>query len=324
MFSVRTSRAMPGRVGGPGPPEWRGRKEFAFPGGETYGRLRGLLANTVEEVPLPLNRTALALLLVLLPALSANAQRHPGDDKRLPCVAQPNQKTVDLDSRRDYRGCRYGGNLAQPELSARRFLQHYGAVLGITDMADLKTVSVKRGLHSAHTRFVQEVRGIPVFGGDLSVHQGRNGGITAVHSHLRVRPKTGPIRAPIVRRGAVQLAEEAVGLQEERLAPRHRRVWFPEAGSRLRIAHEVWIYAAEPLGDFLVVVDGHSGKILFQENRMVFATGEALVYWPNPVQSSGDTSLQDNGGATNPTLDGERISVILQGLDEGTGRLKGE
>ena len=324
MCSVRTSLAMPERVGGPGPPEWRGWKEFAFPGGETYGRLRGRLANTLEEVPLPLKRTALALLLVLLPALSANAQRHPGDDKRLPCVAQPNQKTVDLDSRRDYRGCRYGGNLAQPELSARRFLQHYEAVLGITDMADLKTVSVKRGLHSAHTRFVQEVRGIPVFGGDLSVHQGRNGGITAVHSHLRVRPKTGPIRAPIVRRGAVQLAEEAVGLQEERLAPRHRRVWFPEAGSRLRIAHEVWIYAAEPLGDFLVVVDGHSGKILFQENRMVFATGEALVYWPNPVQSSGNTSLQDNGGATNATLDGERVSVTLQGLDEGTGRLKGE
>lgn len=270
------------------------------------------------------SRPVIVLLLALLPSFTALAQRHPGDNMRLPCAAQPNQKTLDLDERRDYRGCRFGGSLREPEQSARRFLRHYQQVLGIEDLGALKTVSVRHGLHSAHTRFVQEVRGIPVFGGDLSVHQGRDGSITAVHSHLRVEPGTGPIRAPIVRRSAVRLAEEAVGLQEERLAPRHRRVWFADKKSQLRIAHEVWVYAADPLGDFLVVVDGHSGKILFRENRMAFAEGEALVFWPNPMQTTGNTGLQDNGDATTSVLDGERVLVTLEGLDEGTGRLKGE
>ena len=130
--------------------------------------------------------------------------------------------------------------------------------------------------------------------------------------------------APIVRREAVPLAEAAVGMTEQRLPPKSRRVWFPQAGRELRIAHEVWVYAAEPLGDFLVVVDAHTGKILFQENRIAFATGQGAVYRPNPYQTSGDTTAPDNGDATSAFLDGERVTVTLERLDDGTGRLKGE
>ena len=274
-----------------------------------------------------LSKTSILWICVLglaFPA-AALAQRHPGDNKRLPCAAQPNQKTIDLEDRRDYRTCRYQGTLAQPELSARGFLKHYADALGMDEtLADIETVDTRRGLATAHTRFRQLYRGIPVFGARLSVHQGRDGAISAFHTNYKVRPNAGPIAAPIVRREAVKLAEAAVGMTEQRLAPRSRRVWFPQAGRQLHIAHEVWVYAAEPLGDFLVVVDAHTGKILFQENRLVFAVGQGYVYLPNPYQSSGITTEPDNGDATNAFLDGQRVLVAIERLDDGTHRLKGE
>lgn len=265
-----------------------------------------------------------SFLTLALPHISS-AQRHPGDNLRLPCAGQPNQKTLDLETRRDYRSCRYQGNLAQPELTARGFLKHYAGALGMeANLADVETVDTRRGLASAHTHFRQLYRGIPIFGARLSIHQGNDGSVNAFHTNYKVRPKAGPIAAPIVKREAVSLAEAAVGMTEKRLPHKSRRVWFPQPGRELRIAHEVWVYAAQPLGDFLVVVDAHTGKILFQENRLVFALGKGSVYRPNPLQTSGTTTEADNGDATNAFLDGELVSVTLERLDEGTGRLKGE
>ena len=287
--------------------------------------MRNLIADNRRFPPLPVTAILLVCLSGLIWPTASFGQRHPGDNKRLPCAAQPNQKTVDLETRRDYRTCRYQGSLSQPELSARGFMKHYADALGMEEsLADIETIDTRRGLASAHSRFRQLYRGIPIFGARLSVHQGRDGGINAFHTNYKVRPTAGPIAAPIVRREAIGLAEAAVGMTEQRLAPKSRRVWFPQAGRELRIAHEVWVYAAKPLGDFLVVVDAHTGKILFEENRLVFATGEGLVYRPNPYQTSGTTTQPDNGDATNVFLDAQRVSVTLERLDEGTGRLKGE
>lgn len=287
------------------------------------------MKNNRLEVHLVLRDFRTCLLAVWVLALAgpsvALAQRHPGDNQRLPCAGQPNQKTLDLETRRDYRTCRFQGSLSQAELSARGFLKHHAVALGMeAGLADLKTVDTRLGLASAHTRFQQLYREIPVFGARLSVHQGKDGSISSFHTNYKVRPTAGPVAAPIVRREAVPLAEAAVGMTEQRLPPKSRRVWFPQAGRELRIAHEVWVYAAEPLGDFLVVVDAHTGKILFQENRIAFATGQGAVYRPNPYQTSGDTTAPDNGDATSAFLDGERVTVTLERLDDGTGRLKGE
>ncbi|MFP6663195.1 MAG: hypothetical protein VCC00_03220, partial [Deltaproteobacteria bacterium] len=236
------------------------------------------------------------LLLVSLLLGEVRAQRHPEDSQRLPCAAQPNQKSIDLDARRDYRGCQFAGSLARPERTARNFLQRFAGPLGmVADLSDLVTVSTHRGIASAHTRLSQQHRGLPIFGAELSVHQGRDGSVTGLHTNYQVHAQAGPIRAKVVRRVAIARAEAAISMQRQRLAPKHRRVWFAGPGQSLRIAHEVWIYSAEPLGDFLTLVDGKSGKILLQENRMAFATGEALIFWPNAMQTSGDTSLQDNG-----------------------------
>ena len=264
------------------------------------------------------------LCSLLAPPASQAQSRHPEDSLRLPCAAQPNAKTVDLTQRRDYRLCQYAGSLAEPEASARALLSHFATRLGMqSDLGDLAVVELRETGVSAHTRFEQQYDGTPIFGAWVKVNQGANGGVTSLHTTYRVAASGGSGQPSISRNRSRQLAMDAAGVQEIRLPERHRKVWFPVAKSELRIAREFWIYSADPLGDFLTVVDGDTGKILFQENRIAFDTGTAKIFWPNPVQFLGDTTLQDNGDANSPTLEGARIEVTLERLDSGTGQLKG-
>ena len=252
--------------------------------------------------------------------------RHPEDSLRLPCLAQPNAKTIDLSSRRSYLACSAAGSLEAPEETARHFLEQYSLALNMNagSVAGLRTVQVKRGLASAHTRFEQTVNGRPVFGAWVSVHQGPAGEVQTLHSNYSVAPISKPRRPKVRRAAARRAAIAAAGVTAERMRHDHRLVWFAVSDGTLRVAHELWIWATEPLGDFLTVVDGVTGKILFQENRISFDTGSGLAFIPNPIQTSGDTSLADNADATSATLDAQRSAVTLLGLDAGTGRLKGE
>jgi len=52
------------------------------------------------------------------------------------------------------------------------------------------------------------------------------------------------------------------------------------------------------------------------------STGEGLVFFPNPVVSSGDETLTDRRDADYPELNNQRVSVQLIGLD-GSGYLRG-
>src|SRR5262249_22196065 len=55
---------------------------------------------------------------------------------------------------------------------------------------------------------------------------------------------------------------------------------------------------------------------------LVRANGTGLVFDPNPVATSGDTTLVDNNDADSPTLTAQRISRTLTDLD-GSGLLRG-
>ncbi len=258
--------------------------------------------------------------------IARDTDRHPEDSLRLPCLLQPNAKTIDMTRRRSYRACSAGGSLDTPEQTARHFLEQYSPALkmGAEGVAGLRTVQIKRGLASAHTRFEQTVNRRPVFNAWLSVHQGPSGDVQALHTNYSVAPISKPRRPKVRRAAARRAALAAAGVTAERMRHDHRLVWFAAADGTLRVAHELWIWAAEPLGDFLTVVDGVTGKILFQENRIAFDTGSGLVFLPNPVQTSGNTGLTDNSDLTSPTLDAQRSAVTLLGLDAGTGRIKGE
>ena len=64
---------------------------------------------------------------------------------------------------------------------------------------------------------------------------------------------------------------------------------------------------------------------MWQENRAAFDTGSGYVYEPNPYQTQGSgAGMVDNNDANNTALTNQRVLVTLQGLDPGTGLLRGE
>ncbi|MBK7202795.1 M36 family metallopeptidase [Candidatus Amarolinea dominans] len=89
----------------------------------------------------------------------------------------------------------------------------------------------------------------------------------------------------------------------------------------MNLAWHVLIPALEPLGDWHVFVDAHSGAVLHQFNALLFDSG--AVYDPNAVQVTGNPNLTDNNNANSAALQAARSSVTLQGINAGQDKLVG-
>jgi fungalysin metallopeptidase (M36)/fungalysin/thermolysin propeptide len=233
--------------------------------------------------------------------------------------------------------CNFPGTKSEPEASARNFINAYLGDLRMKQgSTELTHIEMRRGLGSQHTRFQQIFGGHPVYNAYVSVHQGIDGRIRRLHTSYTPDQKIlGAAQAVITRAQAEYIARQAAGekegmdVAELRLPSRSRRlIWFPRQDGQLILAWELTIFTDPPLGDFLTVVDAHTGEVWVQENRIAFyETGRGYVYRPNPVQTSGITGLQDSNDATpsepEHPLNKELKEVLLPGLESSTGLLKG-
>ncbi len=250
---------------------------------------------------------------------------HPEDSSRLPCSRQPNQKARTGEVRIRFDGCHFAGYLHAPESSARHFLEFYDSVLGLEHgLEDLVVEAIRETGVSAHTRFAQVIDGRPIFESFVLVGQGSDGAIVSLHMNYYPAPEVVSGTDVIGVEAARALAMGASGVTELRMPAREREVWFASPDGSLRLAHEFWVFSADPLGDFLTLVDAATGKILFLENRIAFETGSGKVFWPNPLQTTGQMTFVDGGDSTTAALDAARVSVTLERLDAGTGLLKGQ
>jgi len=231
-----------------------------------------------------------------------------------------------------FRGCHFPGKHADAPGTARAFLDTHGKALGLSaGSRDLELIEVKRGLASAHTRFRQMVAGYPVFQAFVSVHQGREGTVRTVHSAYVANPKaaktiTARLKAAQAEKIALTEINKSTAVKAAlRMPTRSELLWFQIDNGELQLAWKLTVFSSDPLGDFLTLIDASSGELLLLENRMAFVNGSGYVYTPNPVQYHGNwTTISDNGDASSAFLDSARVTVTLQGLDSGTGLLKGE
>ncbi len=289
-----------------------------------------------------------AFLVNGLPAFAAKDGPRPGiQDKRpnararalattpgaeipaagLPCAAARRWKNVTTFSQ-----CDHPGKRSQSERSTRDFLKRHAYGLDLRgDDSDLKTLETKRGLSTSHTRFQQVFAGYPVYNAYVTVSQNAGGRIHRVHSGYIRNPRVVGNTTPAISKAEAETIAAAAlsqhsGEEDPELsaATDAELNWFPVAGQQLVLAWKLAIHSRRPLGDFLTLVDANTGELLLQENLLVFSnSGRGFVYEPNPVQTSGNTTLTDNADVTDAMLDAARIDVELQGLDAGT-LLKGE
>ena len=233
-----------------------------------------------------------------------------------------------------FRGCGEAALLdlgaASPERVGALLARFAGLESNASERSGVELFSVRRGIGTTHLRFRQRFDGLPVFGGELSIHLGRDGRARTIHSLWHRAPGAVLSRTPKVDAGAATelalFAWHRSGRESGELGARPAAEigWFPVGGGELRLAWRVEISTVAPLAAFRVTVDALDGEPLEVVDRLVRATGSGLVFSPNPVQNQGSTTgIDDNNDTTSAALDALRSSVQLLGLD-GTGFLRGE
>lgn len=258
-------------------------------------------------------RLLLALLFVL-PAAST-AQAAGAAAAALPCVEViVNPVTAALDT---LRGCRSDLNPAlSPADAAQAFLvQHHQAFGMPAGLGDLQLVQTAYGLKSSHVLFQQLYAGRPVVDATVGVHFDQHGHIQALYNRYRSGLTANVGEAAVSAERAVQIARDAIAFVSARGdSPPAQQMILPQADGRGRLVWRVLVLAAQPQGDWEVLIDAATGAVLKRFNRLIL--NHAQVFLPNPAQQSGRS---DTSGAAWTELQ----SVALQGLD-GSGWLRGE
>lgn len=172
-----------------------------------------------------------------------------------------------------------------PESAARSFLADAHQLLGLQEsIADLKTSRVNKTAEKDHVRFQQTYKGVPVIGGSVIVHSGKDGQVTMVqNSYIEgVVPDNSDLLTEAVARG-IALDDLKAGfnagtaLSEGKL----EKQIIQMNGKRLYI-WKVTISTKAPFCLWVYHVDAESGKILYKKNEITaFKTGKGSVFTSN-------------------------------------------
>lgn len=248
--------------------------------------------------------TLALLVLFVAPALAAPTA--PAD---LPCAE------VTWDAAGGWpatlRDCRFdAGPAARADETARAFLQANHAALGLDQaLSTLRLASTRYGLASSHVVFQQTAAGRPVYGAWLAVHLDDAGQVQVVHNRtrpdLRVPAETPTLSAV----DAVQQARAAIQFGAPRAnSPAPELVVLPMSDGVGRLAWRVQIAAAQPQGDWEVLLDAADGQVIKRYNRLALASGQILDPTPPQPGRAGTLPLR---------------TLPLLGLDD-SGWLRGE
>jgi hypothetical protein len=202
------------------------------------------------------------------------------------------------------------GSADSPETLAGAFLKTHHSALGLDkDLATLRLISTRHGLDSSHLVYQQTLSGRPVYGAYLSVHLDRQGQLQVLHNRTLPDLKLPNTSASISAVEAVQRARTAIQFGAPRGdSPAPELMALPMDGESGRLVWRVLIAAAQPQGDWEVLLDASTGEVIKRYNRLVLARGQVLDAASPPPARDAALPLR---------------TLTLQGLD-GSGWLRGD
>ncbi len=188
------------------------------------------------------------------------------------------------------------------------------------DHIDFGSARTRRGLLST-TRWVQRtIDGLPVLG-EQAAYTSFGGRIRSIYADLSPLVTTSRWHSRLTEQEAERAAVRATGLRALREATVTGPAWMRRGDE---LAAVWWVRLSGVTGDYDVVLDATDARVLSAVDLRVYASGTGLVYAPNPVQTLAVTTLSDDGDRTNPLLDGARVAVTVEGLNDGVAGLVGE
>ena len=170
-------------------------------------------------------------------------------------------------------------------------------------------------------RYDQRVGGLPVLGAETVIAAPSGGEPEVVADSTATGITRHDEDAAISRARAIRAAETATGTQSLRGPAKAKLGIDPATNTR---AWQVSLPAAEPLADFVVTLDGHTGAKLRSRDILRHATGTAAIYNPNPVvEQGGYSGLRDRKDKDSQLLTALRVPVQLLNITSGKGCLSG-
>jgi hypothetical protein len=209
-----------------------------------------------------------------------------------------------------------------PESMARDFLGRNAAALQLRDagLGDLRHVWTRSSLSGHNVHFEQQIAGVPVYASRMVVHISPGQRVSFVTSGYRpqaalssTQPLVSAEQAQAVLVGALQ-AQRPFGFERTEL------VAYPAAGTT-RLAWQVQLEAARPIGSWEALVDAINGETLVLWDRSAYASG--TVFNPDPLSSSGTAygdKIDDRDDADYEAINNEIVTVDLGELPFVAGR----
>ena len=219
-------------------------------------------------------------------------------------------------------GFRTKPHRGRPELIAHDFLKANKNILALEGIRLRRTRTIE-SLGAHHIIHQQRLKGIPIHRAYVTVHLGRDGHIYLVKNRAVPRDLLEPAANFKVKKASALKKAMRSATKRPRLARicACERMWFL-LKSKLRPAFRVRIRSLKPRGDWIIFVDGETGRILRKYDNLAEATGMARVFDPNPVIALGSADQLLMDGHLHPPPKDAYSTVTLRDLNS-SGRLDG-
>lgn len=213
-----------------------------------------------------------------------------------------------------------GKTSAPDSAHAVEFLAENRVLVGASDVA--AELALERQIESpagTHVVFHQKVGGLPVFDARTAVHVARDGKVFGLTSTFApgIDQTLGSLTPSIAEETALAIALDRLSITSDALrredAPIYELGVVPEGAGRL--AWRVVVPVAEPFGQWEIFVDGGTGDVIGEPRSLVVGMGDAKVFVPNPVVSTGRTDLVDSNNSNAAVPESAYSTVELRGLD---------
>lgn len=213
-------------------------------------------------------------------------------------------------------------NPQKPRRIASDFLKRHHRLFSLKgDLSDLTPAPTTESSAGYHVSFQQLCNGVPVEGATIKVHLLKDGRIHSLKSHLssHLNPDTDP---RLSQQQAIDIACRHLHLTGDlRGDIQAELVILPQSPPGV-LAWKVSIPAAQPRGDWVLMVHAREGTVLSARDIRVFATGQGKVFDPNPVVTLETTALSDQDDSASAIPQEAYSTVTLEDLDN-TGYLRG-
>lgn len=203
-----------------------------------------------------------------------------------------------------------------PHILAENFIANNADLLG-SRRVRLRRVRQIESLGAHHVIFQQRLHGFPIQRAYATVHMAKDGSIYLVKNRVVPRDFLAPaaefvINMATARRRALQSVASRLGSV---CVVSSEQLWFP-VKSILRPAYRVRIQKRKPRGDWVVFVDGETGRILRKFDNLSEAVF-ARIFDPNPVVALGSARALVKNGEFHLPPDDAYIRVRLRALRRG-------